>query len=500
MKKFREFLRNINPSTQLPKNDDVIHKCLSEFFIQMFGDDETTTPPVSIDWMNSIYMFDEFLGLIAKPKANESSELRCRFTKPLLHEGDSLPVVGNDNFLDFILEKSGDGQENEIAGDNGLRRTIRTLKNRHQDMIQTVKDYVANPSASNLGRLPSEIKDSARYLPDKSLYKDITDLLEYTFKHLGDPWALYFAAEEIAELCKNHDIKEEAWRNLDSFKAKLGVPTEILEQIDVKKRQLYNDYRSENRSSRVAADIIDEGASSDEGTETDAILADHSSISVATNKDRSGDTYIYDEEHPELFFTDAKHQKLNRLFTDKGIAQPEARLFSQDRPHGPETDRGKMQCGEFLSLDDFTIAKTLGSGSEGLVCAMYFKEISNAMLVAGKLMIVSNEQDYRDSFERSTKKWAELNGHPNIVQLLGFAHVEKLDGQTLEIGQGKILMLQIMEACVSNLDDVLEAKQNATKGATDYNETYCLSLVDILCDLLDGLAAMETFNIMHRDV
>lgn len=502
---------------EFSKKDDgelLVRKCLHVFLTRVFGG-QTHTPPVSLYWIKSFYMFDKLFEIKGSADARKG-QLRFLFTKTLLHTGDdSPPLIGNDNFLDHILEVCGEVETGEIAGDGNSPEStrVRSLQYRVRSLehgFERVKDYLANPSGANFRRLPTEITAGALALPDASQQKDLRDIASHLLVHLDDPWTVYFAAKESAELLNDDTIVVMARDQLELHASKLQLPRETFESIEDHMSAVYEAARAEQRSSSVAIDTTDEShdvdSTSDDveaGSEASAVDVSDS-ISDIGNVADNDQNYIVHAEHPEIYFTLPKYQKLNRLFTAEGIELPGKKLFSQDRLQdqhfGGYNPRYAFQSGGYLRLEDFTIVKKLGAGSEGLVCAMYYKDIANDMLVAGKLLVLANEVEYRKYYERSTKKWAELNGHPNFIQFLGFALVDTLDGLPVNIGGGKIMMMQIMEFCVCTLEDALKTKHKETTTDVLYEETYCPFVLDTFGDLLDGLDAMKALQIVHRDV
>jgi len=508
---------NVTCSCGDPGILELTQTALHAFLPLVFGYEEGY-PPVRLEWIESLSMFDDLFD----PENNKTSakkkqnELKFRLTRLLLHEGNEpLTLEGNDNFLDHMLEvwgdTSGDGGNDDANADESIRH-IRSLKNRHRDLLKSVEDYLANPSEANLSRLPAQIKSKARNLPTASHYKDLQDLLEFVLQHLDDPWMVDFAAEEVAELRKDDELATKAREQLDLYAAKLDIPPEFFESIKDRKKRSYKALWAEHRSSTAATgprDRIDEvETSSDEEQEDGA--ADISVSTSSSSDDINGlgvdgsNPYIVDEVHPELYFVARKHQKLNRLFTPEGIEYPGKVLYSQDRSDDNDKleydARWACQSGQYLHLDDFTVFKKFGAGSEGPVLAAYYKDPKLGMLVALKLLVIKGQVDYLKYCERSTKKWIELNGFPYILQFLGFTRVDEVDGVPVDLGDDTILMMQVMEVCVATFEEVLEKKQKEVKTADDYNKVYCPFLLDSNLELVKALIPMAVRNIVHRDL
>ena len=69
-------------------------------------------------------------------------------------------------------------------------------------------------------------------------------------------------------------------------------------------------------------------------------------------------------------------------------------------------------------------------------------------------------------------------------------------------------MMQVMEVCVAEFEEVLKKKQkevlqkkrDKAQLAADYNNIYCPFLLDSMLQIDEALIPMEAHGIMHRDL
>ena len=193
-----------------------------------------------------------------------------------------------------------------------------------------------------------------------------------------------------------------------------------------------------------------------------------------------------------------KQKQLRRVLNQQGLyACPlNCHLNSRNEPDDPTSGSHsfKSKTGTLFKLEDFTFVIGLGEGTYGLVFLGHLKGDPSSM-VALKLEKMADKHDFNEYFVRPMTSWFDVNGHENVTMLLGYSHVDQINGVQLFERLPKILMLQIMEMGGVDLETCIKEK----RGQLDTDAFY-LFLAQIFVGILSALVAFEKQNMVHRDL